>query len=140
ESKEKKEKIVQQRAVFQAEKVKSEAQKLSGYEAPEAAKEVHFAGQYQREGYKVQKYLMVREEQVNPYLLFVPDEEQSKQVVLYFHPEGKAAQTGAGEEIEALVKQGLTVLSADILGTGELGPGYLKGDAYIEGVSYNQWF
>lgn len=140
ESQKKKAKIVQQREDFQPEKVVDDARKLSGYEVPKVSGEVHFAGQYQREGYKVQKYLMVGEEHVNPYLLFVPDEGPSKQVVLYFHPEGKAAQAGVGQDIEALVKQGFTVLAADILGVGELGPGYLKGDAYIEGVSYNQWF
>ncbi|WPP49111.1 alpha/beta hydrolase family protein [Catalinimonas niigatensis] len=140
ESQKKKARVIQQRTNFQPEKIVQEAQKLSGYEAPKAAQEVHFAGQYQREGYNVQKYLMIEEKHVNPYLLFVPDGGQSNQVVLYFHPEGKAAQASAGDEIEALVKQGLTVLSADVLGTGELGPGYLKGDAYIEGVSYNQWF
>ncbi len=140
ESQKKKAEIEQHREAFQPEKVKQDAQILSGYEAPEAAKEVHFAGQYQRDGYKVQKYLMIGDDHVTPYLLFVPDEGKSNQVVLYFHPEGKAAQSGAGGDIEALVKQGLTVLSADVLGSGELGSGYLKGDAYIEGVSYNQWF
>lgn len=136
----KKANIVQQRADFQSEKILKEARLLSGYKTPSPAQKVHFAGQYQREGYSVQKYMMVGERHVNPYLLFVPDEGQSNQVVLYFHPEGKAAQADAGEEIEALVNQGLTVLSADVVGAGELGPGYLKGDAYIEGVSYNQWF
>ncbi|MEK6478282.1 acetylxylan esterase [Catalinimonas sp. 4WD22] len=139
-SEKKKAKVKQQRASLQPEKIIQEATSLSGYEAPQSATEVHFAGQYQREGYKVQKYLMIGEEHVNPYLLFVPDAGQSKQVVLYFHPEGKASQAGKGEEIERLVKQGFTVLAADVLGAGELGPGYLKGDAYIEGVSYNQWF
>lgn len=132
--------LMQQRADFQPEKVRQDARKLSGYEAPEPAKEIHFAGQYQRKGYRVQKYLMVGEQHVNPYLLFVPDEGKSNQVVLYFHPEGKAAQAGVGEAIELLVQQGHTVLSADIIGSGELGPTYLKGDAHIDGVSYNQWF
>lgn len=133
-------KLEQQRANLQAEKIIQDAAQLSGYKAPQPVKEVHFAGQYQREGYKVQKYLMIGEEHVNPYLLFIPDGGKSEQVVLYFHPAGKAAHAGKGEEIERLVKQGFTVLAADVLGAGELGPGYLKGDAYIEGVSYNQWF
>jgi hypothetical protein len=36
--------------------------------------------------------------------------------------------------------EGYTVLLGDLPGIGELGPGYLKGDAYIDNVSYNQWF
>ncbi len=39
-----------------------------------------------------------------------------------------------------LVKQGLSVLLVDIPGIGEMGPGYMRGDAYIDNVSYNQWF
>ncbi|MDF9798410.1 gas vesicle protein [Catalinimonas alkaloidigena] len=140
ESQNKKAKTVQQRAALKQEKIVADAKKISGYQAPEAPEEVHFAGQYQREGYKVQKYLMVGEQHVNPFLLFAPEEGRNNRLILYFHPEGKMSQSQTGEEIEALVKQGYTVLSADILGTGELGPGYLKGDAYIEGVSYNQWF
>jgi hypothetical protein len=31
-------------------------------------------------------------------------------------------------------------LLGDLPGIGELGPGYLKGDAYIDNISYNQWF
>ncbi len=39
-----------------------------------------------------------------------------------------------------LVKDGYAVILADLPGIGDLGPGYLKGDAYINAVSYNQWF
>ncbi|MEM8966609.1 MAG: acetylxylan esterase [Bacteroidota bacterium] len=116
------------------------AKKSSGFQAPAQEHQIDFAGQYQREGYVVQKYLMIGQDHVNPFLLFVPNQVIGEEVVLYFHPEGKAAQAQPEQEIEQLVKQGKIVLSADLLGTGELGPGYLRGDAHIDDVSYNQWF
>ncbi|MEM9671704.1 MAG: alpha/beta hydrolase family protein [Bacteroidota bacterium] len=132
--------IQQYRTAFNAEKTIRNANALSGFRPPSPPKEVHFAGQYRREGYTVQKYLMVNQTHVNPFLLFVPDEPTGNEVVAYFHPEGKIIQTDPGQEIEELVQQGMTVLTADVRGTGELGPGYLRGDAYIDDISYNQWF
>ena len=125
---------------FNSDRIVNNAKRLTGFEPPNSEIQVDFAGQYQRKGYLIQKYLMIGPDHVNPFLLFVPEQDFEEEVVLYFHPEGKAAQANPGQEIEQLVKQGKTVLSADILGTGELGPGYLRGDAYIDNVSYNQWF
>ena len=42
--------------------------------------------------------------------------------------------------IHSLLKHGFSVLLFDLRGIGSLGPGYLKGDAYIDNTSYNQWF
>jgi hypothetical protein len=39
-----------------------------------------------------------------------------------------------------LLGQGYTVLVADLPGIGSMGPGYLKGDAYLDNTSFNQWF
>nr|WKN35678.1 acetylxylan esterase [Tunicatimonas sp. TK19036] len=136
----KKERIRKERVNFESQKVITKAKALTGYQSPSTSQKVHFAGQYSRDGYKVQKYLMIEEEQVTPFLLFVPDQARKKETILYFHPDGKTVQAAPGEQIEAWVKQGIMVLSADVRGTGELGPGYLKGDAYIDSVSYNQWF
>lgn len=115
------------------------ARKLSGYKEPVVPEEVHFAGRYLREGYAVEKYLLVGEDHVNPFLFFRP-EGDVKAVMLYLHPEGKAAEAAPGGEIESLVLQGFGVVAPDILGIGELGSGYLQGDSHIEDISYNLWF
>ena len=39
-----------------------------------------------------------------------------------------------------LVREGRPVLLADLPGIGSMGPGYLKGDSFIDSTSYNQWF
>ncbi|WKN29910.1 acetylxylan esterase [Porifericola rhodea] len=127
-----------ERKKYDAQFIKEVALQLSGYQSVEEIYNIHFAGQFPRDSYTIQKYLMIGEKHVNPFLLFVPDEPKPNSLALYFHPEGKAAE--ASGEIRAMVKAGVTVLAADLLGTGELGPGYLKGDAYIDDVSYNQWF
>jgi hypothetical protein len=50
------------------------------------------------------------------------------------------AEASAGGEMEWFVKNGFTVLSPDLIGIGEMGPGVFKGDAYIEGNSHNMWY
>ena len=40
----------------------------------------------------------------------------------------------------SLVKEGYSVLLMDLPGIGNMGPGYMKGDSFIDSTSYNQWF
>jgi dienelactone hydrolase len=107
--------------------VKVDAARLAGYAAPPAgAQAVIFTGRYRRNGYSLEKYLLpIDERYAIPVLALVPDSPSSK-VVLYLHPEGKAAQSGPGGEMESLVTLGCTVVAPDILGVGELGPGGLE--------------
>ena len=116
------------------------ARDLSGYKEPADVREPVFCGRFQREGYVVEKYFVKGEgDYVVPYLLMVPDKSNNK-ALIYLHPSGKSAEAAAGGEIEMFVKSGFTVLAPDMIGTGEIGPGIFKGDAYLEGVSYNVWY
>lgn len=118
----------------------SSAKKLSGYEAPKEIDEPLFAGRIQREGYVIEKYLEKGEgKYLIPYLLFKPDAPNGKGLI-YLNPKGKVMDSDSGGQIEWFVKNGLTVLAPDIIGTGELGPGSFQGDSYIDSVSYNLWF
>jgi len=116
------------------------AKQLSGYKEPSVSDKSVFTGRVQNEGYAIEKYFVKGEgNYVVPYLLLVPDNPNNKAVV-YLHPKGKTDAMEENNEIGLLVEQGFTVLVPDLLGTGELGGGNFKGDAYIDNISYNMWF
>jgi hypothetical protein len=75
-----------------------------------------------------------------PLALFVPSGNNKGEAILFLHEKGKNYAANMDSLAKRLVAEGYTILLGDLPGIGELGPGYLKGDAYIEDVSYNQWF
>lgn len=116
------------------------AKSLSGYHEPGNVQNAIFTGRSQRDGYVVEKYFVKGEgEYVIPYLLLVPNNPNRK-AVLYIHPDGKSMEALEGGEMEWFAKRGFVVLAPDLIGVGETGSGLLKGDAYIDGVSYNLWY
>ena len=74
-----------------------------------------------------------------PSIVPKPDAANGKGLI-YLNPDGKVADSDPKGQIEWFVKNGLTVLVPDVIGTGELGPGAFQGDSYIDSVSYNLWF
>jgi hypothetical protein len=116
------------------------AKLLSGYIEPKEITEPVFAGRIQREGYVIEKYLLKGEgDYIIPYLLLKPNTPNHK-ALIYLNPRGKSADAEVGGDMEWFVKNGVTVLAPDLIGTGEMGPGEFKGDSYIDTVSYNIWF
>lgn len=121
-------------------KVVQQAKLLSGFRAPSEKDTPVFTGRLQREGYVIERYFVRGEgDYPIPYLLFKPEVPSGK-AMLYLHPDGKAAEATVGGEIEWFVKRGFTVMAPDLIGTGEMAPDKSKGDAIIEGVSYNLMF
>lgn len=119
-------------------KVIASAKNLSGYEEPSLTDEPVFTGRVAAENYVIEKYFIPGEgKYVLPYLLFVPDRQNGKGVI-FLHPNGKNHLEKGG--IEWFVNKGFTLLVPDLPGTGELGSGALKGDAYINNISYNLLF
>ncbi len=118
----------------------SSAMKLSGYIEPGETGNPVFTGRVLRDNYLIEKYFIRGEgNYVIPYLLFKPANPADK-TIIYLHPSGKSAEASVGGEIEKYVNQGITVLAPDLVGTGEIGPGTLHGDAYFKGVSHNLWY
>ena len=77
-------------------------------------------GTIARDGYRVEKLVLVPEEGIwLPALWFVPDGAKPQAAVLYVHTDGKSADAAPGGPIEKLVKQGRAVLAVDVRGTGE---------------------
>ncbi len=104
------------------ERVKGEARRLSGYQAPGPLSNVVFRGREARPGYKIEKYLLPGEgDCLLPVLLFVPDTASNHRALIYLHSQGKSASAGPGGEMEQLLKQGYVVLAPDLQGSGELG-------------------
>jgi len=121
-------------------KVVSAAKKLSGFITPSEVNEPVFTGRIIRKGYAVEKYFVKGEgDYVIPYLLMVPDKPNNKSLI-YLHSSDKSAEALAGGEMEWFVKKGFTVLAPDLIGMGEMGSAVIKGDAVIEGFSYNSWY
>ena len=114
---------------------------ISGFSFPEKFDHEIFSGRYVNNNYKLEKYLIPGSgEYMIPLALFVPSENNKKEAILLLHEKGKNYAANMDSLAKQLVANGYTVLLGDLPGIGELGPGYLKGDAYIENISYNLWF
>jgi hypothetical protein len=122
--------------------VGNEAERLSGFEYPGSFGGAVFSGRYVKGEYILEKYLVPGSgDYVLPAALFMPAGERNGEVVLLLDGEGMLhAATQDSLMIRSIVKQGYSVLLFDVPGIGSLGPGYLRGDAYIDNTSFNQWF
>ncbi|MFC2076524.1 acetylxylan esterase [candidate division KSB1 bacterium] len=102
------------------EAVGEKAQSLSGYIAPAPGPEPVYRGRYRRDGYTIEKWALYGEgDYMVPLLLFVPSGVKKYPAIIYLNPEGKAADAEPGGRIEKLVKRGLIVAAADLIGVGE---------------------
>ena len=122
--------------------VGNEAKHLSGFKYPGSFGKALFSGRTVKKEVVVEKYLIPGSgETMLPAVLFMPVVERNNEVVLVLDELGM--EHAAGKDslmIHSILKQGCSVLIFDVPGIGSLGPGYLKGDAYIDNTSYNQWF
>jgi hypothetical protein len=116
------------------------AKRLSGYIESATSQEPVFTGRTKYPGYSISKYFISGEwDYTVPFLVFKPDKESGR-ALLYMSPSGKSSETGPGGLILNLVRNGITVITTDLPGYGELGNGAVKGDAYFERVSHNLWY
>jgi hypothetical protein len=119
-----------------------EAKQLSGFQYPESLGKAVFSGRYVEKDYMVEKYLVQGSgDHMLPAALYKPLEKQPDEVFLFLRDQGmEYAASQDSLMIQSMLQQGYAVLLFDVRGTGSLGPGYLKGDAYIDNTSFNQWF
>jgi hypothetical protein len=116
------------------------ARRISGYVEPDNDDKPVFAGRFVRNGYSVERFFVKGEgNYIIPYLLMKPPGKCIGGVLL-LHPGGKSALASPGSTMEWFVRKGYAVLSPDMVGTGETGPGVFRGDAYIEGGSHNIFY
>ncbi len=124
------------------ERVITDAAQSSGFQYPGALGMPVFSGRYAHREYDLEKYLIPGSgDYMLPAALFMPAGRLPDEVVLLLDEHGmEHASSQDSLLIHSMVKQGYSVLLFDVPGIGSLGPGYLKGDAYIDNTSFNQWF
>ncbi len=115
--------------------------KYSGFTFPKEFGNEIFSGRFVNEDYKLEKFIIPGSgDYMLPLALFIPLKNSKYEIVLLLHEKGKDYAANTDSLAKHLFANGYTVLLGDLPGIGELGPGYLKGDAYIDNVSYNLWF
>jgi hypothetical protein len=124
------------------ESVGNKAEQMSGFEYPRNFGRSVFSGRYVKSEYILEKYLVPGGgDYMLPAALFMPAVQRNNEVVLLLDGGGmEHAASNDSLMIHSIVKQGYSVLLFDVPGIGSLGPGYLRGDAYIDNTSFNQWF
>ncbi len=115
--------------------------RYTGYKEAEIDPKYLFSGRETVNNYILEKF-MVRGSgsYFLPIFILKPQRERLNKAVIIFNPEGKYTEMATDSLCFWLVDQGYHVFIPDIAGFGELGPGYIRGDAYMEHTSYNQWF
>jgi dienelactone hydrolase len=122
-------------------KVVEIAKDVSGFEKPEEFGRPVFSGRYVNETYKLEKYLVDGSGGYKlPVALYLPVQNRKDEVVLLLDEAGMEHAANQNELAHQLVGLGYQVVLFDVPGIGCMGPGYLRGDAYIGKVSFNQWF
>jgi hypothetical protein len=117
------------------------AEELSGFEWPGDAGDPVFSGRQQDENFILEKYLVPGSgKYMLPLAYLEPSGSDRNKIILYLHTKGMGFAFEQDSLVMVLLKQGYAVLLTDLPGIGSLGPGYLKGDSFIKGISYNQWF
>jgi len=121
--------------------VKDAAILISGFSYPKDFGSEIFSGRYVNADYKLEKYLIQGSGEYKiPLALFIPKENSKKEVILLLHEKGKNYAVNSDSLAKQLLANGYTVLLGDLPDIGEMGPGYMRGDTYINHVSYNKWF
>ncbi len=123
------------------EKLKSLAARHSGFEYPDKFGKSVFSGRFVKPEYQLEKYLLEGSgDYVLPVVLLKPNVCLKDEVLLILDSEGMEHAVNQDSLAFELLAEGYPVLLADLPGIGSMGPGYLKGDSYIDSISYNQWF
>jgi len=122
-------------------KVADAAHRISGFSFPVEFGSKVFSGRYIGEAYSIEKYLIQGSgDYMLPLVLCIPKENASKEVILLLHEKGKDFAMNNHDIAKYLLANGYSVLLTDLPDIGEMGTGYLRGDTFISGVSYNKWF
>lgn len=117
------------------------AAECSGFTMPIKYGQAIFSGRYVKSDYVLEKYLLAGSGNYElPSIVLRPIHDSNGKMILFFDNKGMEHAINQDGLVYKLLAKGYSLLLADLPGIGSLGPGYLKGDSYIDGISYNQWF
>lgn len=123
-----------------AQTLRSQVIASTGFVAPKL-KEVIFSGNYPRQGYTIEKYIINGPGAYYLPILWLRPSTESREVLLYIHEKGKAAVMSNPAFVEQLLQAGYEVVLPDLSGAGELAKTYLPGgDSFIDSTSFNLWY
>ncbi len=118
----------------------SKVAQLSGFKYPQKFGHGVFSGRYVNSEYILEKYLIPGNgDYMLPAVLLKSKKTTSGSFVLLLDSEGMENAANKDSLAHELVHNGHSVLIMDFPGIGSMGPGYMKGDSYIENISYGQW-
>ena len=117
--------------------IQNAAAGISGFSFPEKFDHEIFSGRYVNAEYKLEKYLIQGSgEYMIPLALFIPITNNKKEVILLLHEKGKNYAVNSDSLAKQLLANGYTILLGDLPDIGEMGPGYMRGDTYINNSGY----
>jgi hypothetical protein len=124
--------------------IKKIAEELTGYKPPTGCADLVFAGRHVRPDYMMDKYFLQLDLPL-PFILLssTAAAKAPAPLVLFLHPEGKAAFQKEQQNILKLIRHGYMVALPDLAGCGESPQGKSSGDSYNFSVGkapYNIWF
>lgn len=120
--------------------VKSHAKSMAGFSPVNDFGKLVFSGRTEFDDYYLNKYMVeCKSNIVLPFIVFSPKNDAVTAALYLDNLNDKKAEKAYEIPLQ-LVKNGVTVIVPDLPGYGELGPGYLRGDAYFNQTSYNPWF
>ncbi|MCG8307117.1 MAG: acetylxylan esterase [Cytophagales bacterium] len=120
--------------------VKRASLELTGYENVKSYGKLIYGGKTAFEDHFLEKYIIECEDGVVlPFIVFNPKNIAAKSVLYLDDIKDKKSDKAHQIPLQ-LIRRGVRVIVPDMPGYGELGPGYLRGDAYFNNTSFNQWF
>ncbi|MDY0099903.1 MAG: acetylxylan esterase [Bacteroidales bacterium] len=115
------------------------AKKLSGFREPAVLELPVMTGSLPRGNHVAEKYFVKGEGDYQiPYLHYKPEKSSGK-TVIYLNQDGKSSAF-SDNNVDLFLANGISVITPDLVGTGETGPGAIHGDADFEGSSHNLWY
>ncbi|MGB3586488.1 MAG: acetylxylan esterase, partial [Tunicatimonas sp.] len=129
-----------QDVIEQKSAVLDQAYSLSGLDTTRTFRGAVFTGSVEKESYRVEKYFLESDDfdYPLPFVIIKSTNSQPKATLLYVGAHGKQELLEHESHMIDYLQEGYAIVAPDLLGTGEL-KNAERGDAFIQGYSYNLW-